>query len=360
VLRLVNEGSPLEGKVDVAREDGRLAGLTRPTGQKKAGKAETITDQQAAERQHRARRSPADDVVIGKRGLRHGARRSTRYVTAYDWNRPHTKWRFYTVAPAVGQPLEKNPRGWPRAARMGTPRAIPAFKLAEPPGTVSPTTRIELVYFGTAKRGRAATTYASWGRPDDSSNRIEIIRVHAETGRLAWYTRTHPAIAGILTPRRRDSHQPRIRGCRAPRHNEANKNGKVFYVSIARGQALSGQEFHLHQRGHQVRMKNRPDGTTPGFDWYSRPQKTIRNGRSPYLEIPHVLEARRRRISFTYRCSTFRGLVDMYTTGGDRRENFSTDSLPANGTFPDDTYDAADLNGLLWSPARPQRTSTHE
>ncbi len=103
---LVNRGVAVwKGKVYVASVDGRLHALDAATG-RKIWQVDTITDHKLPYSSTGAPQIAGDVVVIGNSGSDMGRGGVRGYVTAYDLDSGAFKWRFYTVPPAPGQPLE--------------------------------------------------------------------------------------------------------------------------------------------------------------------------------------------------------------------------------------------------------------
>jgi quinohemoprotein ethanol dehydrogenase len=187
---LVNRGVAVwKGKVYVASGDGRLHAINAATGQK-IWEADTITDHKLPYASTGAPQIAGDKVVIGNAGsdMGHGGVRG--YVSAYDLETGAFKWRFYTVPPAVGQPLE-NPE-LAAAAKTWDAARDPSFKLG---GTAwdgfAYDPELKLVYFGTANAAPYDLRQLGPARLD-SLYTASIIALHADTGRLAWYYQTTP------------------------------------------------------------------------------------------------------------------------------------------------------------------------
>ncbi len=105
---LVNRGVAVwKGKVYVASGDGRLHAIDAATG-RPVWVVDTIVDHRLPYSSTGAPQIAGNVVVIGNGGsdMGHGGVRG--YVSAYDLSSGVFKWRFYTVPPAPGQPLERS------------------------------------------------------------------------------------------------------------------------------------------------------------------------------------------------------------------------------------------------------------
>ena len=91
-----------KGKVYVASFDGRLFALDAKTGAV-LWQVDTIVDHKRGYTVTQAPEVASSVVVIGNSGGEYDAR---GYVSAYDLDSGKLAWRFFTVPPAPGQPLE--------------------------------------------------------------------------------------------------------------------------------------------------------------------------------------------------------------------------------------------------------------
>jgi quinohemoprotein ethanol dehydrogenase len=136
---LVNRGVAVwKGKVYVASGDGRLHAIDAATG-KPVWVVDTIVDHKLPYASTGAPQIAGDVVVIGNGGadMGHGGVRG--YVSAYDLSSGVFRWRFYTVPPEPGQPLETPDLD--AAAKTWDPRRDPHTRAVAPPGTASPMIR---------------------------------------------------------------------------------------------------------------------------------------------------------------------------------------------------------------------------
>src|SRR6201991_1337141 len=123
---LVNRGVAVwKGRVYVASVDGRLHALDAKTGAK-VWEADTVIDHRMPYSSTGAPQIAGDVVLIGNSGadMGHGGVRG--YVSAYDLDSGTLKWRFFTVPPAPGKPLE-NPE-LAAAAKTWDPTREPRFQ----------------------------------------------------------------------------------------------------------------------------------------------------------------------------------------------------------------------------------------
>ena len=288
---LVNRGVAVwKGKVYVASTDGRLHALDAATGKQDLGS-----------RHHRRPQLPYSStgapqiagnvVVIGNGGGDMGVGGVRGYVSAYDLETGAFKWRFFTVPPAPGQPLESPDLA--AAAKTWDPHRDPKYKGG---GTVwdgfAYDPALKLVYFGT---GNAAPyDLRQLGNPNlDGLYTASIIALHADTGRLAWHYQTTPndhwdfdaTQKLILT-------DLDVGGAHRQVLMQANKNGFFYVLDRGTGRASLGEELHLRQLGLRRGHEDRPPGPDPAIRWLSSPKNVYPVlVRRAHLE-PHVVRRR--------------------------------------------------------------------
>jgi quinohemoprotein ethanol dehydrogenase len=339
---LVNRGVAVwKGKVYVASGDGRLHAINAATG-KKIWEADTITDHKLPYASTGAPQIAGGVVVIGNAGsdMGHGGVRG--YVAAYDLETGAFKWRFYTVPPAVGQPLE-NPELAAAAKTWDSSRAA-QFKLG---GTAwdgfAYDPELKLVYFGTANA--APYDLRQLGPSNlDGLYTASIIALHAETGRLAWYYQTTPHDSWDF-----DAVQKMILtdlDVGGASHHviiQANKNGFFYVLDRRTGKLLSAKNYTYVNWASEVDMKTGRPVTTQQSDWHSSPKTVYPSWAGAHTWNPMSLSAQTHLVYIPV-IDTPAVWVDMANNGGDVKylDGFFT----ANGIFPDDTYSAGDLKRL--------------
>jgi quinohemoprotein ethanol dehydrogenase len=339
---LVNRGVAVwKGKVYVASGDGRLHAIDAATG-KKIWEADTITDHKQPYASTGAPQIAGDVVVIGNAGadMGHGGVRG--YVSAHDLESGAFKWRFYTVPPAVGQPLE-NP-DLTAAAKTWDASRDPQFKLG---GTAwdgfAYDAALNLVYFGTANAAPYDLRQLGPARLD-ALYTASIIALHADTGRLAWYYQTTPRDSWDF-----DAVQKMILtdldvgGTTHQVILQANKNGFFYVLDRKSGELLSAKNFTYINWATGVDMKTGRPVTTEASDWYSSPKNVYPSWSGAHTWNPMSLSAQTRLVYIPV-IDTPAVWVDMAHNGGDVK--FLDGFFTANGIFPDDTYDAGDLKRL--------------
>jgi len=339
---LVNRGVAVwKGKVYVASGDGRLHAINAATGQK-IWEADTITDHKLPYASTGAPQIAGDEVVIGNAGsdMGHGGVRG--YVSAYDLETGTFKWRFYTVPPAVGQPLE-NPE-LAAAAKTWDAARDPAFKLG---GTAwdgfAYDPELKLVYFGTANAAPYDLRQLGPARLD-SLYTASIIALHADTGRLAWYYQTTPRDSWDFDATQKLILTSLDMGGAAHRVIiQANKNGFFYVLDRESGKLLSAKNFTYINWATGVDMKTGRPVTTPTSDWYSSPKNVYPSWSGAHTWNPMSLSAQTHLVYIPV-LDVPAVWVDMAHNGGDVK--FLDGFFTANGIFPDDTYDAADLKRL--------------
>jgi quinohemoprotein ethanol dehydrogenase len=339
---LVNRGVAVwKGKVYVASGDGRLHAVDAATG-KKIWEADTITDHKQPYASTGAPLIAGDVVIIGNAGadMGHGGVRG--YVAAYDLETGTFKWRFYTVPPAVGQPLETPDLA--AAAKTWDASRDPQFKLG---GTAwdgfAYDPDLKLVYFGTANAAPYDLRQLGPARLD-ALYTASIIALHADTGRLAWYYQTTPRDSWDF-----DAVQKMILtdldvgGTTHQVILQANKNGFFYVLDRKSGKLLSVKNYTYINWASGVDMKTGRPVTTKDSDWYAAPKNVYPSWSGAHTWNPMSLNAQTHLVYIPV-IDTPAVWVDMAHNGGDVK--FLDGFFTANGLFPDDAYDAGDLKRL--------------
>jgi quinohemoprotein ethanol dehydrogenase len=340
---LVNRGVAVwKGKVYVASGDGRLHAINAAIG-KKVWDADTITDHTQPYASTGAPLIAGDVVVIGNAGADMGRGGVRGYVAAYDLETGAFKWRFYTVPPAVGKPLE-NPELAAAAKTWDTSRD-PQFKLG---GTAwdgfAYDPALKLVYFGTSNAAPYDLRQLGPARLD-ALYTASIIALHAETGRLAWYYQTTPRDSWDF-----DAVQKMILtdldvgGATHQVILQANKNGFFYVLDRKSGKLLSAKNYTYVNWASGVDMKTGRPVITKDSDWYASPKNVYPSWAGAHTWNPMSLSAQTHLVYIPV-IDTPAVWVDMAHNGG--AVKFLDGFFTANGLFPDDTYDAGDLKRLF-------------
>jgi quinohemoprotein ethanol dehydrogenase len=339
---LVNRGVAVwKGKVYVAAGDGRLHAIDAATG-RKIWEADTITDRSQLYASTGAPEIAGDVVVIGNAGadMGHGGVRG--YVSAYDVETGKFKWRFFTVPPAVGQPLESP--DLEAAAKTWDGARSAEFKGG---GTVwdgfAYDPALKLVYFGTSNA--APYDLRQLGpRRLDALYTASIIAVHADTGRLAWYYQTTPrdhwdfdAVQKMILT------DLDVGGVSTPVLLQANKNGFFYVLDRRNGRLVSAKNFTFVNWASGVDMKTGRPMTTKTSDWYTAPKSVYPSWMGGHSWNPMSLSAQTHLVYIPV-IDAPAVWVDMVHNGGEVK--YLDGYFTANGIVADDTYDAADLKRL--------------
>ncbi len=340
---LVNRGVAVwRGRVYVASVDGRLHALDAATG-RKIWEVDTIADHGLPYSSTGAPQIAGDAVAIGNGGadMGHGGVRG--YVSAYDLATGALRWRFYTVPPAPGRPLE-NPE-LAAAAKTWDAHRDPRFPGG---GTVwdgfayDPATH--LVYFGTSNAAPYDLRQLGPARLD-SLYTASIIALDARTGRMAWHYQTTPRDSWDY-----DSTQKLVLaeltldGARRRVLMQANKNG-FFYVLDARtGALLSAHNFTYVNWASGVDLKTGRPQVLPAADWYDHPRTVYPSWAGAHTWNPMSFDPRTGLVYIP--------VIDAPAVWVDLRHNggavdFLDGFFTVNGIIPDNTYDAGDLRRLF-------------
>jgi quinohemoprotein ethanol dehydrogenase len=340
---LVNRGVAVwKGKVYVASGDGRLHAIDAATG-KPVWVVDTIVDHKLPYASTGAPQIAGDVVVIGNGGADMGQGGVRGYVSAYDLSSGVFRWRFYTVPPEPGRPLD-NP-DLAAAAKTWDPKRDPKYKgggTAWDGFAYDPTLR--LVYFGTANAAPYDLRLLGNAKLDGLYT-ASIIALHADTGRLAWHYQTTPndhwdfdAVQKMILA------DLNVGG--ADRHvlMQANKNGFFYVLDRASGELLSAKTFAYINWASGVDMKTGRPVTTPQSDWYTSPKNIYPAWSGAHTWNPMSLSGQTHLVYIPV-IDTPSVWVNLAQNGGDLK--FLDGFFTTNGIFPDDSYDAGDLKRLF-------------
>lgn len=345
---LVNRGVAVwRGKVYVASTDGRLHALDASTG-KKIWEADTIADHTLPYSSTGAPQIAGNVVVIGNGGGDMSVGGVRGYVSAYDLETGRFKWRFFTVPPAPGQPLESPDLA--AAAKTWDPHRDAKFKGG---GTVwdgfAYDPALKLVYFGT---GNAAPyDLRQLGNPKtDLLYTASIVAVHADTGRLAWHYQTTPndhwdydATQKLILA------DLELGGAHRQVLMQANKNGFFYVLDRSTGELLSAKNFTYVNWASGVDMKSGRPVPTQQSDWLSSPKNVYPSWSGAHTWNPMSYDAATHLVYIPV-IDTPSVWVDLAHNGG--AVHFLDGFFTVDGIFPDDGYDAADLK-RLYGPLPP-------
>jgi quinohemoprotein ethanol dehydrogenase len=340
---LVNRGVAVwKGKVYVASGDGRLHAIDAATG-KPVWVVDTIVDHKLPYASTGAPQIAGDVVVIGNGGADMGQGGVRGYVSAYDLSSGVFRWRFYTVPPEPGRPLDDPDLA--AAAKTWDPKRDPKYKgggTAWDGFAYDPTLR--LVYFGTANAAPYDLRLLGNAKLDGLYT-ASIIALHADTGRLAWHYQTTPndhwdfdAVQKMILA------DLNVGG--ADRHvlMQANKNGFFYVLDRASGELLSAKTFAYINWASGVDMKTGRPVTTPQSDWYTSPKNIYPAWSGAHTWNPMSLSGQTHLVYIPV-IDTPSVWVNLAQNGGDLK--FLDGFFTTNGIFPDDSYDAGDLKRLF-------------
>jgi quinohemoprotein ethanol dehydrogenase len=340
---LVNRGVAVwKGKVYVASGDGRLHALDAATG-KPVWVVDTIIDHRLPYSSTGAPQIAGDVVVIGNGGSDLGRGGVRGYVSAFDLSSGVFKWRFYTVPPAPGQPLE-NP-ALEAAAKTWDPHRSSQYKLG---GTVwdgfAYDPALRLVYFGTANA--APYDLRQLGNPKlDLLYTASIVALHADTGQLAWYYQTTPndhwdydATQKLILA------DLKLGGADRRVLMQADKNGFFYVLDRVSGALISAKPFTYVNWASGVDLTTGRPQPTAQSDWLSSPKDVYPAWSGAHTWTPMSLSAQTHLVYIPV-SDTPAVWVDIAHSGG--AVKFLDGFFTTNGIFPDDSYDAADLKRLF-------------
>ena len=352
---LVNRGVAVwRGRVYVASVDGRLHALDATTGAE-LWSADTIVDHSLFYSSTGAPQIAGQVIVVGNSGSDMGRRGVRGYVSAYDLQTGALRWRFFTVPPAPGRPVE-NPE-LALAARTWDPHRGADFQGG---GAVwdgfayDPT--LNLVYFGTSNA--APYNLGQLGPSQgDALFTASILAVNATTGRLAWYYQETPHDHWDF-----DANQKLILadlpilGVTRPVLMQASKNGFYYVLDRSTGKLLSAAPYVYVNWASGVDMKTGKPIKTAQSDWSTGPKNIYPSWAGGHTWNPMSYDPVTRYV-YIPAIDASNVLVDLERNGGSVK--FLDGFFTVNGVIPDDTYDAkglAPLYGPLPSLKSLQRT----
>jgi len=268
---LVNRGVAVwQGRVYVASVDGRLHALDAATG-KEVWSADTFIDHDINYSSTGAPIVAHNVVVIGNSGadMGHGGVRG--YVSAYDLTSGALKWRFFTVPPAPGKPLEHAELAL--AAKSWAPgrdAAYPGGATVWDGMTYDPD--LNLLYFGTGNAAPYDIRKLGAGN-GDMLFACSILALDPDSGKMVWYYQTTPGdkwdydavqklVLADLT----------IDGKVEPVVMQANKNGFFYVLDRKTGQLLSARNFTYVNWASGIDPKTGRPIVTPQAEYYAKPK----------------------------------------------------------------------------------------
>ncbi|MGA9631719.1 MAG: PQQ-dependent dehydrogenase, methanol/ethanol family [Candidatus Acidiferrales bacterium] len=272
----VNRGVAVwRGKVYVASFDGRLFALDAKTGAV-VWHVDTIVDHKRGYTSTGAPQVAGSVVAIGNAGGEFDAR---GYVSAYDLNSGKLAWRFFTVPPAPGKPLE-NPE-LAAAQKTWDPKSDWAMGGG---GTVwggmAYDPDLNLLYFGT---GNGTFFDQSKRSPSGGDNLYisSILAINPSTGRLVWYYQEVPGdqwdydvvqdlILADLT----------IDGKPRKALMQASKDGFFYIIDRATGNVLSANKFVPVTWADHVDLKT----GRPAIEADARDFRNSSNGKGGFIQ----------------------------------------------------------------------------
>jgi quinohemoprotein ethanol dehydrogenase len=235
----VNRGVAVwKGRVYVASIDGWLHALDAKTG-RLLWKRDTITDRSRGYSVTGAPQVAGKVVVIGNGGAEFDAR---GYVTAYDLESGHQRWRFFTVPGDPRKPFEHPELAM--AAKTWDPDSPWDLGMGGTPWDgLAYDAELNLLYVGTGNGG-------PWNRsvrsPKGGDNLFlsSILAINPDTGRLAWhyqevpgdqwdYTATQPL---VLTTLQWHGHARKVL-------LHAPKNGFFYILDRRTGELLAADPY---------------------------------------------------------------------------------------------------------------------
>ena len=258
------------GVVYVAALDGRIHAIDAATGKAK-WIADTIVDPGQPYTSTGAVLLTKDAAVIGNSGADMGVTGVRGYVTAVDLATGKLKWRFYTVPPAPGQPLE-GPDQALAANSWGPDRTGKHQNGATVWDGLSYDPETNLVIFGTANAAPYIQSERSRTRSDDLFS-ASIVAVNADTGRRAWHYQETPGEQWDFDATQKFIFANlKLDGADHKVLMQASKNGFFYVLDRASGKLLSADAFTYMNWASGVDLKTGRPNFAPNLDYSHTPR----------------------------------------------------------------------------------------
>jgi quinohemoprotein ethanol dehydrogenase len=338
----VNRGVAVwHGRVYVASLDGVLHALDAATG-RQLWQADTITDHRMDYSSTGAPVVAGNVVVIGNGGADMGKGGVRGYVSAYDLQTGAAKWRFYTVPPAPGKPLEH-----PELARAE--KTWDSHRAADYPGggtvwdgmTYDPT--LNLVYFGTANAAPYDVRKLGPKNGDDLFT-CSILALDAPTGRMAWHYQTTPgdrwdfdAVQKLVLADITIGGKPRQVVM------QANKNGFFYVLDRKTGELISAKNFTYVNWASGVDPKTGRPVVTAQANYYEKPKNIYPSWSGGHTWPPMSFDPETKLVYIPV-IDVPNIWLDMVQNGGTVK--YVDGFFNIQAFFPDDSYSPADLEGM--------------
>jgi len=339
----VNRGVAVaRGKVYAASIDGRLHALDAATG-KEVWSVATFVEPQLNYSSSGAPVIAHEVVVIGNSGGDMGQGGVRGYVSAFDLASGALKWRFYTVPPAPGRPLEH--AELKRAARSWDPNRSAAYPggAAVWDGMVYDP-KLHLVYLGT---GNAAPWDVRKLGPHngDELYACSIVALNPDTGRMAWFYQTTPGDRWDFDATQKlVLAEIKIEGRPRQVLMQANKNGFFYVLDRGTGELISAEKFSYVTWASRVDLRSGRPIVTAQADYYDTPKNLYPSAAGAHSWQPMSFSPATRLVYIPV-IDMSNVWVNMEASGG--RIRYINGSFTIVPLFPDDTYDAAAFKPLF-------------
>jgi len=331
-----------DGVVYVAALDGKIHAIDAQTGKAK-WIAATIVDPRQPYTSTGAVLLTRDAVVIGNSGADMGVTGIRGYVTAVDIATGRFKWRFYTVPPAPGQPVE-GPDQALAAKSWGPDRTGKHQNGATVWDGLSYDPDTNLVIFGTANAAPYLQSERSLTRSDDLFS-ASIVAVNADTGRGAWHYQETPGEQWDFDATQKFIFTDlRLNGADHRVLMQASKNGFFYVLDRASGKLLSADAYTYMTWATGVDMKSGRPMFAPNVDYSNAPRTIYPSWAGGHTWNPMSFSPD---TGLVYIPSIDAGnvFVNLNTNGGSvkRVEGY----FSSNAMIPDQTYDPVGSRRVL-------------
>jgi quinohemoprotein ethanol dehydrogenase len=331
-----------QGRVYVASVEGRLHALDAATG-RELWSVDTITDHKLSYSSTGAPIVAHGVVVIGNSGgdMDRGGVRG--YVSAYDLASGALAWRFFTVPPAPGKPLEHAElEAAAKSWAPGRPAVFQGGATVWDGMTYDPD--LNLLYFGTGNAAPYDIRQLGPGN-GDMLYACSIIAVDPDTGRMAWYYQATPndhwdfdAVQKLVLADLAIDGKPRQVVM------QANKNGFFYVLDRKTGALLSAKNFSYVNWASSVDPKTGRPVLTPQAEYYRKPKNVYPSAAGAHTWQPMSFDPQTKLVYIPV-VDMPNILLEMVGNGG--RLHYINGNFNVTQVYPDDTYDPDALKSLF-------------
>jgi quinohemoprotein ethanol dehydrogenase len=340
---VVNRGVAVwQGRVYAASVDGRLHALDAATG-KEIWSVDTFVDHTHSYSSTGAPIVAHDVVVIGNSGGDMDRVAVRGYVSAYDLASGALKWRFFTVPPAPGKPLE-HPELALAAKSWAPGRSGEYGGGATVWDGITYDADLNLLYFGTGNAAPYDVRLLGPGN-GDMLFACSILALNPDNGRMVWYYQATPgdkwdydAVQKLTLA------DLEIDGSLRHVIMQANKNGFFYVLDRKTGQLLSAKNFAYVNWASGVDPKTGRPVLTSRAEYYDKPSQIYPSAVGAHTWQPMSYDPQTKLVYIPV-IDMGNLLFDLGRNGG--RMKYVNGAFTIGMVMPDEGYDPASIKSLF-------------